>query len=242
MSATLTQHPTVAFASVDRENVMTLRAVFQMLQEIAIAHANLFDTGTDAMLTRGESWLLSRMAVSIRRFPRYEEKLKVHTWSSGIRGFKGYRDFRVTDEAGEEVILGSSLWVYFNTRTLVITRVPADVAARFPSKPEGTFCPTLEKLDFAEPGPEAKTFPISLRYSDIDANDHVNNTAYLDLLQTALGRAGLPPRPSSVQLKYAKAIPAGVDTADVKIQPVAGGGAVFSISYSDTLCALGTVS
>lgn len=244
MSATMTQHPTVSFASVDRENIMTLHGVFQLLQEIAIAHANLFDTGTDAMMERGESWLLSRMAVAVERYPRYEEKLQVHTWSSGIRGFKGFRDFHVTDAAGATVILGSSLWVYFNTRTLTIMRVPADVAARFPSKPDGVFCPGLERLEFDGPGEGARTFPLSLRYSDIDANDHVNNTAYMDLLQTALVRAGLPARPTQIRLKYAKPIPAGVDAVEVRIGTAATAAkpTPFSIGYSDILCAVGTVA
>lgn len=242
MSATMTQHPIVSFASVDRENVMTLRAVFLTLQEIAIAHANLFDTGTNAMLERGESWLLSRMAVSIERYPRYEEKLQVHTWSSGIRGFKGFRDFRVTDASGATVILGSSMWVYFNTRTLTIMRVPADVAERFPSNPDTAFCPQLEKLEFDAPGDGARSFVLSLRYSDIDANDHVNNTAYLDLLQTALARSGLPLRPKNVRLKYAKPVPAGTESVEVRLAPAAeaGGHVSFSIGFSDTLCAVGT--
>lgn len=242
MSATLTQHPTVSFAFVDRENVITLQGVFHLLQEAAIAHANLFDTGTEAMLQRGESWLLSRMAVAIRRYPRYEEKLEVFTWSSGIKGFKGFREYRVTDAQGTPVILGSTLWIYFNSRTHTIMRVPTEIAARFPSHPEGAFCPQLEKIEFPLPDEKAPIFPVSLRYSDLDANDHVNNTVYLDLLQTALGQAGAPLRPQEVQIKYTKPIPAGTAAAEVRLAPAPGGdsGWVFSIGFSDTLCAQGT--
>lgn len=244
MSETFTQHPSVSFAFVDRENVITLRGVFLLLQEAAIAHANLFDTGTDAMLQRGESWLLSRMAVTIQRYPLYEEKLRVHTWSSGIRGFKGYRDFRVTDAQGEPVFLGSSLWIYFNMRTLAIARVPREVAARFPAHADNVHCPELEKLEFPLPGEQAASCALALRYSDIDANDHVNNTAYLDLVQTALARHGGPVRPREVRLKYAKPIPAGIDTAIVRTapDPTAVERTVFSISYADTLCLQGTAS
>jgi len=63
----------VAYGDVDRDNLLGLPAVFKFLQEAAIKHADQFDAGTRAMTTRGESWVLNRMAAAIHRYPRYEE-------------------------------------------------------------------------------------------------------------------------------------------------------------------------
>ena len=95
MTEELTLNTIVSYGDVDRDEVLLLPGVFKFLQEAAIKHADLFDAGTHAMVSRGESWVLNRMAAAIHRYPRYEESVRVVTWSSGIRAFKGYRDFRV---------------------------------------------------------------------------------------------------------------------------------------------------
>lgn len=220
----------VAFGDVDRDNVLTLRGVFQLLQEAAIAHANKYDTGTDAMVTRGESWVLSRMAVGIARYPRYGEPLRVETWSSGIRGFKGYRDFRVFDRDQCAIITGSSVWLYVSIRTKAIIRVPREIAGLFPVSRDGVFCPELEGLALDAPDSGVAPSEITLRYSDVDANGHVNNTAYLDLLQTALAQAAHPARPASVKIKYSRGIPAGTRAAGVRLDAAPGSDGMLRFS------------
>lgn len=241
MNRKLTLHATVPYSDVDRTEVLLLKGVFKYLQEAAIAHANLFDTGTAAIATRGETWVLNRIAVGIHRYPRYDEKLRIETWSRGIKGFKGYREFRVFDAADQPLFTGSSLWLYVSVRTKSIVRVPAELAATFPKHDDGVFCPELETLEFAAPVPEAsRVVPIAIRFSDIDVNDHVNNAAYPDLLQAALARAGLPPRPQRVTIKYAKAVPAEMEQVNVRLEPQAEG-ARFSIEEGDTVFAVGEI-
>ena len=195
----------VTYWSVDREQTLLLRSLFEFLQEAAIKHADQADSGTRAKALRGETWVLHRVAAAVQRYPRYEEPLKVVTWSTGIRAFKGYRDFRVY--CGSELIASaSSIWLYFSLVNKALCRVPREVAARFPSRPGDSFCPDLEKLSLAPPAAGAPAVTVSLRYSDVDGNGHINNTAYLDCLQTALARSGLPPRPRSLQMQFTKEI------------------------------------
>jgi len=82
MSAELTLDTTVAYWDVDRDNLLLLPAVFKFLQEAAIKHADQFDAGTRAMQPGEESWMLNRMAAAIHRIPRYEEQVRIVTWSS----------------------------------------------------------------------------------------------------------------------------------------------------------------
>lgn len=242
MTEKLTLNASVFYGDVDRTEVLTLRGVFKFLQEAAIAHANQFDLGSRAMVTRGESWVLNRIAVAVHRYPRYEEALRVETWSRGIKGFKGYREFRVFDAENQPLFSGSSLWLYVNMRTKAIMRVPADLAATLPAREDGVFCPELEAMEFAPPPPDgSRLVPIAVRYSDIDVNAHVNNTAYLDFLQAALARAGLSPRPESVRLKYAKGIPAETELVSVRLHEDAGR-TTFAIEDGETVFAVGEAS
>jgi medium-chain acyl-[acyl-carrier-protein] hydrolase len=237
MSEKLILNATVTYGDVDRREVMLLSRIFKLLQEAAIAHANQFGTGTQAMVTRRESWVLNRIAVAIERYPRPDEALRVETWSSGIRGFKGFRDFRVYDSREQTILSASSLWLYVSMQSKVIVRVPREVTEGFPVCAEGAWCPELEKLPFEPPTPDARTIPITLRYSDFDVNEHVNNAAYLDFVQTALALTGRSMGPRRVQLKYAKGIPAETEGIDVRIETLAtmtrfsieGGGAIFAL-------------
>lgn len=205
MSEIFTLESGVSYWDVDRDQLMTLAGVFKLLQEAAIKHADVYGLGAKAMIAHGESWVLNRIAVEIARYPRYEEKVTVRTWSAGIRGFRGYRDLRVY--CGEELVVrASSLWLYINLRTKSLTRVAPDIAERFPVGQAEVYRPDLDKARYEAPGDKAAVTDVSLRYSDFDGNAHLNNTAYLDCLQTALAEQGHLPRPRGVEMQFVKEV------------------------------------
>ncbi|HOG29520.1 MAG TPA: thioesterase [Vicinamibacterales bacterium] len=233
----------VAYSAVDRDQVITLRGVFACFQEAAIAHANELNAGTHAMAARGEAWVLKRMAAAIERYPGYGEALRIETWSSAVRGAKGYREFLVFGGAGEPVFRGSSVWVYVSLKTRSIVRVPAEVAEGFPSHPGDILCPDLEDLELPPPGPDsADVVQVSLRYSDVDAMQHVNNTSYFDLLQTALARLGRPSRPRHVRVRFGRGISSDVTAVEVRLaRSPAGEPAAFSVALGNEIFARGDI-
>jgi acyl-ACP thioesterase len=241
MTEELILNTIVSYGDVDRDGVLLLPGVFKFLQEAAIKHAAQFETGTRAIFNRGESWVLNRMAAAIHRYPRYEEPLRVVTWSSGIRTFKGYRDYRIF--CGDElVVAASSLWLYVNLKTKALVRVPEEVATSFPCGPGAVFHAELDKLKLGPPRPgPVQPCPVSVRYSDVDSNGHVNNTAYLDLLQTALVKRGFPARPQNVAIQFLKEIPPGAESVNVCLE-VEEPGIVFSLGGPEALFAQGRVS
>jgi acyl-ACP thioesterase len=227
----------VSYWNVDRDNVLTLRSLFAFLQEAAIKHADKCGAGAHAKETRGESWVLHRMAVRIHRYPRYEEPLTVSTWSSGIRAFKGFRDFRV--RCGDELVASaSSVWLYLSLATKAVCRVPREIAAGFPTRPADVFCGDLERMKLESPADGAPAREITVRYSDFDANDHVNNTVYFDYLQTALAAGGLPPRPGLLKVEFLREIPLSVETVTLALER-RGEAAAFSLGRPGGLFARG---
>ena len=207
----------VSYWNVDRDNLLSLRSLFAFLQEAAIKHADQCGAGAQAKAARGETWVLHKMAVSVSRYPRYEEALRVTTWSTGIRTFKGYRDFRLY--CGKELVASaSSVWLYLNLASKGICRVPRDIADGFPTHPVASFFPGLEKLRLEPPAGDSIERDISIRYSDFDANGHVNNTAYFDFLQTALAAGGLPQRPGAIRIQYVREITPAVAHVRVSLE------------------------
>ena len=91
----------------------------------------------------------------------------------------------------------------------------------------------------AAKGPAAAT-EVSLRYSDFDGNAHLNNTAYLDCLQTALSRQALPVRPRAVEMQFLKEVSPGVAAVQVALER-AGERGVFAVRSGAELHAQGAV-
>lgn len=221
MSEIFTLQSVVAYADVDRDQLLTLGGVFKLLQEAAIKHADRYDLGAKAMVAKGESWVLNRIAASIARYPRYDEAVTVRTWSAGIRGFRGYRDLRLS--CGDELVLSAStLWVYVNLRTKSLARVPEELAAQFPVGQTEMFKPELDRVRHEPPAATAPALGVALRYGDFDGNSHLNNTAYFDALQTALSQQGLPVHPRGIEVQFLKEVPLAVRAIEVALEPREG--------------------
>jgi acyl-ACP thioesterase len=236
-----TLEASVRFAEVDSDQVMALPALFQLLQEAAIGHADLYGVGAHGIEERGTSWVLNRLAVGIERYPRRGEALRVETWSTGVSGFRGYREFRLF--CGEELLLSaSSLWVWIDLRTRTLARVPEALAAAFPVGGAGQppYRAELERRRYAAPSAASPAVSVTVRYSDFDANRHVNNTAFFDYLQTALVRQGRSPHPGRLELQFMREIPAGAVAVEVSLESGDAGTAV-AISGPEGAYALGVV-
>ena len=232
----------VRFAEVDRDQVMLLPSLFQLLQEAAIRHADLYGVGAAGIAERGTSWVLNRLVVGIERYPRRDEALRVETWSTGVHGFRGHREFRLF--CGEELLLSaSSLWLWIDLRTRTLARVPEELAAAFPVGGDGRppYRTELERIRFAAPAAPAPAVPVNVRYSDFDANGHVNNTAFIDYLQTALVRHGSTPHPRRLELQFLREIPLSAETVEVRLEKTGETETVFAISGADGAYALGVV-
>jgi len=231
----------VPFADVDRNQVMLLPQLFKLLQEAAVQHADLFGVGVRGIAERGTSWVLNRLAVELTRYPRRDEEIRVTTWSTGVQSFKGYREFRL--HSGDELLLSaSSLWLWIDLHTRSLTRVPAEIAATFPvGSGSSPYRAELDHLRLTPPAATAAALKLDVRYSDQDANGHVNHTAYFDLLQTALQRRGLSPQPRHLEIQFQREIPADATEVEVRLES-RGNETAFALTNSTTSFAQGLVA
>jgi len=232
----------VPFADVDRHQVMLLPQLFKLLQEAAVQHADLYGVGMRGIAERGTSWVLNRFAVKLSRYPRRDEAVRVTTWSTGVHGFRGYREFRL--HCGDELLLSaSSLWLWVDLRTRSLTRVPEEIAHTFPTgSGSPPFCAELDRLHLTPPATSVPALSLDLRYSDQDANGHINHIAYFDLLQSALLRQGLAPQPLQLEIQFQREIPSDATTVDVRLESRETEATAFSISNQTTSFAQGLVS
>ena len=162
----------------DSRGNLTLISLANYLQDAADRHAIQLGVGMPVLAELGLSWVLHRMKITVTRWPRLAEEIRIETQPSGLERVYVYRDFRVYDQQGNLLISASSTWLVFD----VIKRTLSTPAAHFQdifepyrnlpflSRPTLKFPPaSLENLLRAK---------VRARHNEIDSNAHVNNSVY----------------------------------------------------------------
>jgi acyl-ACP thioesterase len=151
--------------------------LMQLFQEAAGNHAQHLGAGYAALLEEKLFWALSRIRVEILKLPKWGDEIRIETWPCSLVGPFFRRDFIFYDRHDEVICRGVSGWLLLNAETM---------------RPQRADRLTLD-LPFNEGKYALETFPERLNgvadhavfskkisYNEIDVNNHVNNTRYLD--------------------------------------------------------------
>jgi medium-chain acyl-[acyl-carrier-protein] hydrolase len=169
---------TVRVFEIDAQGVLGVRGLCDYLQEAAGNHARELGAGVDALRDRGMTWVLSRIRVRIARLPGAGERLEIHTWHSGFEKLFSLRDFSLVDAGANPIVTAVSAWVMLDLRARRPVRPTTGFTAPDTSGIPRVFAVDLEKIAaFEGVGEETR---ISVRWSDLDVNRHVNNSRYAE--------------------------------------------------------------
>ena len=160
-------------------------AILEVMQEMAGAHAELLGVGHNALTVQNLAWVLTRVEVEMDRYPESHEIVSVETFPMPVRRWFFPRYYTFRDAAGHELGRAGSLWVLLDLTSRRMSR-PDGVAALLPDNsdmiaPLGLPAPVTEVSGTLE---TATRLPV---YTDLDCNQHVNNTKYMDWCCNALG-------------------------------------------------------
>lgn len=229
----------VRFMDVDSEGKLRINTLLAYLQEAAIWHASQCGDSPDEIRARGAGWALIKLGVQISGDASYGDTVEVETWSRGSAGLKAYRDFIVRSK-DRVIARGSSIWVYLNIQSGRMMRIEAEHMARYLSDPD---LATDLNLDEWKPvrleAPDSNT-PITIRSQDIDTNQHVNNTQYAALADTAL-RAHLGRRPTyqEIRLSFERSIEPDTKSAQVNLAVRDDGNIGLEVGAEGSVCCRG---
>jgi acyl-ACP thioesterase len=175
---------TVKFGAVDRSNRLTLAAVFDVFQELAINHAENLGAGRNVLAAARQGWVLSRMSVVVDSRPKWGEALTARSWPRGADRLFAVRDYDI--RSGDRALIrGRGGWLVLDMDRRRPLRVQS-IIGNFP-KNEG-----IDALHGSPPGLDArgnleKTGERRAAYSDIDCNGHMNNARYISWIQDLAG-------------------------------------------------------
>ncbi len=195
MNELLSREYEVNFSHIDIKGEARPSFLFHMMQDVATVHAH--DLNIDAQ-TLHIVWVLSRIRVTVTRPLLPYEKVRCETWCPGMRGASWYRSFAfyVKDEKVGEA---QSMWVTLDpaTRRILRPNVLPDINRVIVS--EGEKPEPLPKLSCENVRPHHEH---TVRYSDLDVNNHLNNVRIADIVTDALELQKQPGFVSSLQINY----------------------------------------
>ena len=164
---------------VDNKFELKVPAIFRCFQDIALLATEEVGVDSISLSKKNIDWVITRMAVEIKRLPKCDEEIIVHTYPGKDMAMLYPRFFFITDKKNNIIIRASSIWALIDnsTRKVIVDR---DVIAKLP----------MEKMDEELPLPEKIAIPSDSRfiekrtihYSDLDFNSHMNNVRYVELL------------------------------------------------------------
>ncbi|GAB6180015.1 thioesterase [Desulfotomaculum defluvii] len=167
----------VHYYEINQYQEATPVTVLKYLEETAIAHSDAVGLGINRLKSEGIAWVLNRWSVQVERYPKSNEKVIVETWPSSFERFYATRNFYIKDLKGGILGRATSLWIFLNIEKKRPIRIPDKYMIPYGLELQEVMEKPFGEIYYVENPEVLKEFYV--RRSDIDTNQHVNNTVYL---------------------------------------------------------------
>lgn len=180
MTAYFEEPKTVRAYDVDLNNRIKISSLLNLLQDVASVHADQLGLGFKHLYNHNLGWVLSWLKLDVIDYAALGEDVVIRTWPRCKYKLYSLRDYIINSADGNELIRATSAWLPINTKTKRITdtkNLPQEIK----------YYPELIALDGLPQNIISGTTKEILlnkkfRYTDIDINQHVNNTRYIELI------------------------------------------------------------
>ena len=151
-------------------------ALLNYLQDAAFEHSISLGFSVFHLFPKGLTWVLSRYHVKILRYPLSGEPVGIQTWYPGPQKPFYLREWKISGEAGEDLVLATSSWLIVDLKT----GRPADgdfILKNHPMTEKRALPDDFKPLPV--PHREDITKRFQVRISDTDLNRHVNHVQHV---------------------------------------------------------------
>lgn len=164
---------------VDNNFNMQIQPLMGCMQSVADEHVDSFQMGWNDLQQQNFFWVIYRFGIQIFRMPKKYDSITITTWANPPMNVIQPRNFRITDSDGRLLIQAHSLWTILD-REEFATHSLQDVmneklTSNLVDDDRIEMNLKIPKITL----PQDLQIPIhTVLYSDLDYNQHVNNTAY----------------------------------------------------------------
>lgn len=162
-------------------NTLKFGSALRLVQETSEQHLAVMHVGYETMRSAaGLVFFIISTRVKILRMPAHGERIVIKTHPRGRAGAQFYRDFLFYTEAGERLLEVMQTTVLADAETHKVQRPQA--LKQFGLYPENLVEPEERMERFSVPDDLPPLGERRVFYSDLDANGHMNNTVYGDVV------------------------------------------------------------
>ena len=149
-------------------------------QEIAHIHSTKMGFGYASIIDKNLVWIISRMHFKFVKTPRWEDIVTIKTWSKSTEGLFAIRDYMMTDQDGNPLILGTSSWLIMDLKERRLKRMDHALSKEDLDKND-PLSAIDENCSKIKPEKDLEfIWSREVRWSDLDHNLHANNAKYLE--------------------------------------------------------------
>lgn len=168
----------VTSADTDFKRQLSVSSLTNMFIQIAWHHAEELGLGSGYLHKNNLAWVLSRLHIKIDCLPYWNETVKLITWPKGIRRLFYLRDLEVYNAQNQLIAYATSEWLLID----INSKRPKIQSPNNPifdkNKDKHAINSEIETL--TTPERETEVYNFTVQYSDIDLNQHLTTTRYID--------------------------------------------------------------
>ncbi len=162
------------------DKMLTIPSLIELLQETSMRHVQKL--GASFWDLNGKSWVLLSKKVTIHTLPQLGEKIEIITYPSGFDRIFAYRDYKVFDLTGREIVTVTSIWTLIDMETRQVTRIPDEIYQLQTPKNQEIVPRGQRKFKIPDHLDLKKGGDYTMGYFSLDWNGHVNNLHLIRIL------------------------------------------------------------
>ena len=182
---TFNNETNIYFSQCTSDGRLSLNELLRITSDIAVEDYSQRGMSRPYLVEKGFYILVSRASFRFHRMPLENEEITVTTWEEKPEAFQLMRAYEIKNKSGDSLVSGLSSWLLVDPAARRI--VPTE---KFTLRPQVDI---QREHDCLKPGkiiiPKNDATLIDeriIRYSDIDANGHTNNSRYGAFIMDAL--------------------------------------------------------
>ena len=157
-----------------------------MLTNLACLHGNRIGQGLMDREKCHLSWMVVGWRLRVDRRPLLGQTVHGTTWASGYGRLQTTRDFVLYDAQGQAAAKATSSWLVLDEHNTRVLRMTPEIVEPYGLEQEHQTFPGYAFPREAPAFTVERTASVQVTRAMIDCNDHVHNTAYMDLFAEAL--------------------------------------------------------
>lgn len=174
----------VRYSELDPERKLSIASIVDYFQDCSTFHSEQLGVGLGYLEEKNMLWVMSYWQIVIDRYPKLCDNITIGTFPYEFKGFMGYRNFFIKDEAGEDIIRANSIWSLINLETGRPARPPEEMLTAY--RLEAKLPMEYEPRKIVLPDVGRKEASLVVGKQHLDSNYHVNNGQYINMAQDFL--------------------------------------------------------